>query len=286
MLLTAVSPSRRSGELRSGGRSEPASAFSFFNSSSTCGGTITLTFHLQDGALDLGNVSIPFKLGAQVNSAPALTENFDGVSAPTLPSGWTTSQTGPVAPWVTSTTAPDTAPNSAFGGGAETPGDNSLTSPIFAVPAAPLNGVDPGVRLTFRNSYNTEPGFDGGVLEISVNGGAYTDIITAGGSFIEGGYNGTIGVTDSVLTGRQAWTGTSGGIILHRFCWLRPIVRMLNSDAWLLYTGTIQLAAVWVSILFRSMRVVGLCSGAYATRPANITVSNDPDSGAWLITDA
>ena len=50
-------------------------------------------------------------------------------------------------------------------------------------------------------------------LKISINGGAVTDILAAGGTFVEGGYNGAIGVTDSVLTGRQAWTGNSGGFI-------------------------------------------------------------------------
>ena len=69
------------------------------------------------------------------------------------------------------------------------------------------------MRLTFRNSYNTEPDFDGAVLEISINGGPFADIIAAGGSFVEGGYNGAITVTDSVLTGRPAWTGNSGGFI-------------------------------------------------------------------------
>jgi hypothetical protein len=74
-------------------------------------------------------------------------------------------------------------------------------------------GVNQAVQLSFRNNYNTEGGFDGGVLEISINGGPFTDILAAGGSFETGGYNGSIGVTDSVLTGRQAWTGTSNGFI-------------------------------------------------------------------------
>jgi hypothetical protein len=51
------------------------------------------------------------------------------------------------------------------------------------------------------------------VLEISINGGAFADILAAGGSFVEGGYNGSITVTDNVLTGRAAWTGNSGGFI-------------------------------------------------------------------------
>ncbi|MBL0129938.1 MAG: hypothetical protein IPP43_01460 [Chitinophagaceae bacterium] len=33
---------------------------------------------------------------------------------------------------------------------------------------------------------------DGGVLEISINGGAYQDILAAGGSFVAGGYSGDI----------------------------------------------------------------------------------------------
>lgn len=185
-----------------------------FSNNGTCGGTITLTFHLQDGATDLGNMSVQFTLGLLVTSAPTFAENFDAVSAPALPSGWTTAQTGAIPLWVTSTTASDTAPNSAFSGGAATPGDNRLDSPTIAVPSAPAVGTNPRVQLTFKNSYNTEPGFDGGVLEISINGGAFQDILAAGGSFLEGGYNATIGVTDSVLTGRQAWTGNSGGFII------------------------------------------------------------------------
>ena len=38
--------------------------------------------------------------------------------------------------------------------------------------------------------------------------------MTAGGTFIEGGYNGVIDpTTDSTIAGRQAWTGNSGGFI-------------------------------------------------------------------------
>ena len=114
---------------------------------------------------------------------------------------------------LTTTAFSDTAPNSAATDSVATPGDNSLTTPTIAIPAAPGVGVNPNVQLSFRNYYNTEGGFDGGVLEISIAAGPFVDIITAGGSFVSGGYNGSIGVTDSVLTGRQAWTGNGGGFI-------------------------------------------------------------------------
>ena len=52
------------------------------------------------------------------------------------------------------------------------------------------------------------------MLEISIGGGAWTDILTAGGSFVRGGYNYTLGSAYSnPLSGRQAWSGISGGFI-------------------------------------------------------------------------
>jgi hypothetical protein len=58
-------------------------------------------------------------------------------------------------------------------------------------------------------------GFDGGVLEISFDDGlTFQDIVAAGGTFVRGGYNGTISTCcGNPLAGRQAWTGNSGGFI-------------------------------------------------------------------------
>ena len=184
-----------------------------FTANGTCGGTVTLTFQLQDGATNLGTVGVTFTLGAVVFSPAAFAENFDGVAAPALPAGWTTITTGTAPLWATTSAFSDSAPNSAGTDGTATAGDNSLTTPSFAIPNAPGTGINPGVQLSFRNNFNTEGGFDGGVLEISINGAAFVDILSAGGTFVSGGYNAVIGSTDSVLTGRQAWTGNSNGFI-------------------------------------------------------------------------
>jgi len=118
--------------------------------------------------------------------AVLLSENFDGVTAPALPVGWSTSNTGTAgANWVTSTTTPNSAPNSAFVPDNPNVGNNLLDTPSIAI-----SGSTP--QLTFQNNFNLESSFDGGVLEISINGGAYSDIITAGGSFVSGGYNGVM----------------------------------------------------------------------------------------------
>src|ERR1019366_5583176 len=56
--------------------------------------------------------------------------------------------------------------------------------------------------------------YDGGVLEIKIGTGSFTDIVTAGGSFLSGGYKSTIytGYANP-LAGRAAWSGNSGGFI-------------------------------------------------------------------------
>ena len=264
--------------------------FSFSNNGA-CGDTITLTFRLQDGDMDLGTFTVQFTLGALVTSAPTLTENFDGVTAPALPGGWTTARagTGATPPlWVTSTTASDTAPNSAFSNGSATAGENSLTSPITAIPNAPGFGTNPGVRLSFKNSYNFEANFDGGVLEISINGGAFQDIVAAGGSFIEGGYSGAIGVTDSVLTGRQAWTGSSGGFITTTVV-LPPTSYGQNAQLrWrtAFDTGTNPTGGglrIDTISIFAATRVC--CGGACVLScPSNISVSNDPGQCGAVVT--
>jgi len=77
-------------------------------------------------------------------------------------------------------------------------------------------------RVTFRQNFNFEAsdvdpnlGFDGGVLEISTDGGnTFQDIVDAGGTFLMGGYNRTISPDrGSPLAGRQAWSGNSNGFI-------------------------------------------------------------------------
>ena len=74
-------------------------------------------------------------------------------------------------------------------------------------------------QMRFSTAFNLEDespsssvGHDGMVLEISINGGPFQDILAAGGSFTSGGYNKTISTAfGSPIAGRQAWSGLSGG---------------------------------------------------------------------------
>jgi len=71
------------------------------------------------------------------------------------------------------------------------------------------------VQVSFRNNFNLQDGFDGGVLEVSYDDGlTFQDVLAAGGTFVLGGYNGTINsCCGNPLADRQAWTGNSGGFI-------------------------------------------------------------------------
>ena len=86
---------------------------------------------------------------------------------------------------------------------------NSLFRQVFSV----IEGGEP-VQVTFRNNFNLQDGLDGGVLELSTDGGnTFQDILTFG-SFVSGGYHGTISnCCGNPLAGREAWTGNSSGFI-------------------------------------------------------------------------
>ena len=143
--------------------------------------------------------------GSQLGSTADF-ENFDSVVAPALSAGWTATSTSTNS-FVTDDSLSDTAPNGVFVEDISTISDVRLTSPVIAVT------ID-NARLSFANSYDTESNFDGGVLEISINGGDFQDIVDAGGIFISGGYNSSIsGGFSSPIASRGAWSGNSGGYV-------------------------------------------------------------------------
>ena len=202
--VTSPSAPKTYGALAASGGSSTQSFT--FTANGSCGGTITATLQLQDGAANLGNVTAALPLGS-ITHTTNFTQNFDSVATPSLPSGWTTTTNGAEPAWVTTTAQRDTAPNSAFAGERSKAGVTQLVSPAMTVNT-------PTTQLRFRHSYNTDSGFDGGVLEIQIGSGSFTDIITAGGSFASNGYTATLGNTSgNPIGGRSAWTGNSGGFI-------------------------------------------------------------------------
>ncbi|MCW5851977.1 MAG: S8 family serine peptidase [Anaerolineae bacterium] len=175
-----------------------------------CGGQLVATLQLQDGAANLGTVQFAFTLGTP---SPVPGENFDGVTASALPVGWSASVTGSGSAWQTTTTNADSLPNAVYATDPASLSDNTL------VAAVQVTGAN--AQLTFQNRYDTEAaasptgaGYDGGVLEIKIGSGAFQDIVAAGGSFVQNGYNRVLSSNYSnPLGGRQAWSGNSNGYL-------------------------------------------------------------------------
>src|SRR6266436_896428 len=150
----------------------------------------------------------------------ALSENFDGVTPPTLPPGWVaTNAQGPPPLWVTSNSGLPmppvySPPNAAYIDDPDVVSDKRLASRDYFS----FEGFMP--QLTFRHNFNleasdTDPnlGFDGGVLEVSVDGGQTFQYIPPE-SFVTGGYNRTISTNrGSPIAGLRAWSGNSDGFI-------------------------------------------------------------------------
>lgn len=162
-------------------------------------------------ALGLVMALVSLMLLSAIGAQAAMTfgQNFDGVTAPALPAGWTTSvlQGHLTDAWTTVTNTADTQPNSAFTAETGHVADKVLSSPPFTLTAQ-------ASTLTFRQQYDMQCMYDGGVLEISIAGGSFQDILAAGGSFNSGGYSGVLTTTNSnPLAARQAWTCSSSGWI-------------------------------------------------------------------------
>ncbi|MGO8700860.1 MAG: S8 family serine peptidase [Limisphaerales bacterium] len=183
-----------------------------FTADADCGQFITATLRLQDGTAGMGTVSYNFQLG-QMFLLTNFSENFDEGSPPGLPAGWSSSTTArDLTGWGTESGVGDSGANAAYCPDNANVGDAVLVSPAILITNA-------SSQLTFRQRFNLEDTFDGGVLQISIGGGAFADILAAGGSFVTGGYieaitdQGDVAGQASPLKGQQAWSGTSDGFM-------------------------------------------------------------------------
>jgi hypothetical protein len=203
--VLAPSGSQNYGTLAVGG-AVVARSFTF-TAGGSCGGTLTPVLDLRSGSNHLGTLTFSLPLG---KPTAVLSENFDNA---TLPAGWSATLSGAGTPWATSTALYDTPPRALFAAVPADVSDNRIVSPVVSITST-------NVRLTFRHSYNLESslssgtGFDGGVLEISIDGGAFVDLLAAGASFTSGDYNATISSRyRNPLADRAAWSGNSQGFV-------------------------------------------------------------------------
>jgi subtilisin-like proprotein convertase family protein len=156
----------------------------------------------------IGTTNYPFIVNVNPGSyfAPVTLFN-ETVPAATIPAAWTT--TAPLGSvWTVSTTVSNSAPNSFYVVNLAADGDQRLaTTSSYAIP---LNSY---AELSFWHKFNTEDGWDGGVVEISSNGGTTWNDVGAV-NMVLNGYNGGLGVSpNNPLGGRAAFTGIQNTFI-------------------------------------------------------------------------
>ena len=121
------------------------------------------------------------------------------------PAGWTVSATHGGTPWTLGSglganPGPYSPENYWFAEDRSGPSSDFLTSPVETVP-----DTDP-LQLNFWHRYDMETNYDGGVVEINVNGGGF--VYVGGGFFTLNGYTGTISTSfENPIMGLDAFTG-------------------------------------------------------------------------------
>jgi hypothetical protein len=128
--------------------------------------------------------------------------------------GWTHGNSqGSVDNWVLVTAQSHSPTHSWFAAGPASTNINDLNSPAIAIPGSATN-----LNLSFWHTYDFQSGRDGGVLEFSVDGGAWFDVTASGSgaAFATGGYNSTFATqgnpnTRNPLAPRACWTGAKPG---------------------------------------------------------------------------
>lgn len=128
--------------------------------------------------------------------------NFDDMEdATTSPVDWARTSTG-AANWSLKTaTATQGNSKTWFGNDPTTTAASQLLTPVFRVPAGGSFSMD------FTHYFDFDAGFDGGVIEVQLDGGGWTDAITAGATFSKGNaYNDS---TVVALGNRPGFTGTN-----------------------------------------------------------------------------
>jgi len=210
-----------------------------FGLQGACGIQIPLNLTMSDPLMESVVFELRFTLG-EVIPDELINEGFDDSGA--LPPGWSNSSSGSGASWVVLSSANvSSAPNGLFCQGTENIGQSILNSP-------PVTLGGEGGTLTFQHRYDTEPSWDGCVLEASRNGGAWFDLLNSAAVVVSGGYNSIIRPSStSGLELRDAWTGSSGSLITSklelpsawagdelRFRWIIASDRSRASEGWYL----------------------------------------------------
>ena len=171
-----------------------------------CGEEGLLTLDISADSGYTTSLGLPFSLGTSMDVVLI----DEGFNANSFPSDFSSSTNGGGDPWGRSNFTFSGGPvqGGAYSAGVTTAGDAFLVSPSRLL-------EDDGITLAFEHFYSLENQLDGAVLEASLDGGAWFDLLESAAVVTSGGYDDTITGTNrnqASLIGRNAWTGSSGGL--------------------------------------------------------------------------
>ena len=193
-----------SATLNSLAASASAELLFLFAQDGLCGDTVQLAVNLTGDGDYSESLTIPLQLGT-IGTGGLIDEGFDVGSA--LPSGWSQSVINGGSDWVTSAVRADSPSQSAFSAGVSSAGEALLFSPSMMIGST-------GATLSFRHYYDLQSKIDGAVLEVSLDEGAWFDLLNSAATVVSGDYNDTIrGNVNTSLRLDEVWTGNSGGFV-------------------------------------------------------------------------
>lgn len=163
-----------------------------------CGEFLMIDLKIEDESGELLKETLEFEVGV-LTQPVAFDVDFEKLND--LPVNWNSDTSGSGEEWTVVSSRWDSPVQSAFAPGRDSSGEASLLSPVFELASS-------GGSLVFSHLYRLEPGFDGAVLEVSRNGGEWTDLMIDPSVIATGGYN--RGIREgfgSAIMGQQAWSG-------------------------------------------------------------------------------
>jgi hypothetical protein len=166
--------------------------------------SFTYTISDPSGRTDSATVEVTVVAFCPLEPAGSFTDDFEPDASPGWEVDTAANDLGPLSPtWQVITDPRAQSPTHSFFSDATT---LDLKDDRLVAPAQSLSATS---RVVFWHQFNFEDSFDGGVLELSTDGGdTWVDVVAGGGSFVEGGYNGSISTEfGSPIAGRDAWTG-------------------------------------------------------------------------------
>lgn len=161
-----------------------------FRLAGSCGDLESLTFEMNADTVSAVDYTVPVRIGRKNN---LLDENFDSTAVNSLPSGFTNTTTNPTSNWFTSATFSTSPQHSVHSRGVSSVNSAYLTTDSFTAPSDNSN------TLNFSHRYDIETTYDGGILEIQIENGSWTEWKDAGGSL-----NGKDYDTVTIATGFQS----------------------------------------------------------------------------------